>query len=172
MRYSVGKDKQDFINNWNLTAGNPFGIQTSYGFHEGVDINMKGGGNIELGQPIYAITDGEVTSIHDHTTGFGKHIHYLIKGAWGERYVHDAHCQEILVNIGDQVKEGQIIAKVGNTGTTYAHDHHAIKKKAAGIDNVANTLEELNEFWEDPIAFNNKYSNEPMATITQKELDE
>lgn len=160
MRLPVAKDENDFKQNWNLTAGYGFGDKTSYGFHEGNDINMNGGGDIELGSPIYAMMDGEVTSVHDHTTNFGKHLHYLIKGDFGERYVHEAHCQSISVKVGDKIKEGQEIAKLGNTGTTYAHLHHAIKKKPTGIDSVATTQTQLNDGWEDPMAFYERWKTQ------------
>ncbi len=40
MRYPVNNFKTE----WNTTAGNGFGVATSYGFHDGVDINDNGGG--------------------------------------------------------------------------------------------------------------------------------
>ena len=60
MRYPVNNFKTE----WNLTAGNPFGQPTSYGFHDGVDINDNGGGNSDLGKDIYAISNGELVYWH------------------------------------------------------------------------------------------------------------
>ena len=147
MRYPY----DNFPEDWNTEAGYNFGDPTSYGFHDGFDINDKLGGNSDLGKPIYAIADGEITSIHTHTSKptFGNHVHYLIKGDWGERYIHHAHCQEIFVKIGDFIKEGQKIATIGNSGTEYAHDHWACKKQPTGVDGLATTKERL-ALWEDP----------------------
>ena len=55
MRYPVNNFKTE----WNETAGNPFGIATSYGFHDGVDLNDNGGGNSDLGKEVYAICERE-----------------------------------------------------------------------------------------------------------------
>ena len=148
----------DNWNDWYIAQG--FGAKTSYGYHDGADINLKTGGNSDLGEPLYAISDYEVTSVHTNhpNKGFGNHIHIKIKGDWGVRYCHYAHCKDIFVKRGDTGKEGDKIATVGNTGnSTFAHLHFAIKKKPAGIENVANTKAELDEFWEAPIAFIEKW---------------
>src|SRR3990167_1693838 len=150
MRFPVSNYRTE----WNITAGFGFAAKTDYGSHEAVDLNDNSGGNSDLGKPLYAIADGVVTSVHNHTavTSFGKHIHIQIDGPWGTRYVHYAHCNEILVEVGDSVKEGQKIATVGNSGTVLAHCHFAIKKEPTGIDAIAKTLDDLKK-WEDPIAF-------------------
>lgn len=152
----------DFYTQYNTTAGYGFGAVTSYGFHEGVDVNDNLGGNSDLGKPIYAIADGVVTSVHSHSTKptFGNHIHYKIDGPWGTRWVHHAHCNQILVAIGDQVKEGQLIARIGNSGTDWAHDHWAIKKQPTGIDAIAKTAEQL-QMWEDPVRFVKAWMSQP-----------
>lgn len=48
MRYPVDNYKTE----WNGTAGYGFGAKTSYGFHDGVDINDNLGGNSDLGKPL------------------------------------------------------------------------------------------------------------------------
>jgi len=150
MRYPY----DNFPQGWSLTAGYEFGDQTSYGFHEAQDTNNLDGGNSDYGLPIYCIADGEVTSVHNHTTQptFGNHLHYYIEGPWGVRWIHHAHCSEIFVKVGDKIKEGQLIAKIGNSGTEYAHDHWAIKRVPTGIDSIAKTKEDL-KMWENPISF-------------------
>lgn len=136
-----------------------FGNKTSYGYHEGDDLNLKTGGDTDLGQPIIAIANGEVTSVHSHTTKptFGNHVHISHKGAWGEVYSHAAHCKEILVKAGDKVNEGQVIATVGKSGTDFGHLHFAIKLQPTGIDAIAKTQEDLKK-WTDPIPFIQKWS--------------
>lgn len=148
MRYPV----DDFLTKWNITAGFGFGQKTDYGSHEAVDLNDNLGGNSDLGKPLYAIAKGTITSVHNHTANFGKHLHLKIEGAWGVRWAHYAHCNEIFVKEGDVVEEGQKIATVGNSGTTYAHCHFALKREPTGVDAVAKTLDDLKK-WEDPIKF-------------------
>lgn len=137
---------------WYIAQG--FGIKTDYGFHDGVDLNLKTGGDTDLGQELLAITDGEITSVHSHTTipSFGKHFHLKIETPQGIRWAHYAHCQDILVSEGTKVKEGQLIARLGKTGTKVAHCHFAIKKQPTGVDGLAKTQEDLKK-WEDPILF-------------------
>lgn len=184
MRFPV----KNFKTEWNGTAGYGFGAKTSYGYHEGVDINDNLGGNSDLGKEIFCIANGELVYYHSGkhpTTGFGYHSVYKIIGAWGTRWVHQAHCMPDLTIAPKAVSENEVIGKVGNSGTTYAHIHFAVFKVdpatlTSGIDTIAKTLQQLNDWWEDPIAFIEKWMNATppqdqqavMATITQKELDE
>ena len=159
MRYPV----DDFLTKWNITAGFGFGQKTDYGSHEAADLNDNLGGNSDLGKPLYAIAKGTITSVHNHTVNFGKHLHLKIEGEWGTRWAHYAHCDEIFVKEGDVVEEGQKIATVGNSGTTYAHCHFALKKEPTGVDAVAKTLDDLKK-WEDPIKFIEKWI-QPVTTV-------
>ena len=176
MRYPVNNFKIE----WNVVAGNPFGATTPYGFHDGVDINDNGGGNSDLGKEIFAIANGELVYYHSAkhpTSGFGYHSVYKITGAWGTRWVHQAHCMQDITPAPKAVSENERIARVGNSGTTYAHIHFAVFKVDPvtlpnGIDTVAATQKQLNDWWEDPIKFiESQIQPEQMVTIPQKELD-
>lgn len=165
---------QNFLTDWNLTAGNGFGVKTDYGFHEANDINLNGGGNIDLGQSLFAVADGEITSVHQHTGSptFGKHLHLKFNIDGKDYWAHYAHCDTILVTEGTKVKKGDKIATCGNSGTTFAHLHFAIKNQPTGVDGLAKTSEDLKK-WENPIEFIKKhYVLEETVTIPQKELDE
>jgi len=171
MRYPVSAtgSLESFQKDWYIAQG--FGNPTTYGFHEGVDINLKTGGDTDLGQEIKAIANGKIVYYHfsSHpTTGFGRHLVYRIDGAWGTRWVHCTHLQDIgFLNSVQDVTEGQIIARLGKSGTPYAHLHFAIYKVdpvAFGIDNIANTTSELNQYWEDPIAFINTWITQSAPT--------
>lgn len=169
MRFPV----DNFEANWNITAGYSYGDPTSYGYHEADDMNLNGGGNIDLGQPLYAVADGNITSVHVHTTSptFGKHLHLNFKVDGKDYWAHYAHCNEIFVTEGQQVKTGDKIATCGNTGTTFAHLHFAIKNQPTGIDGIAKTLEDLKK-WENPTQFIKAHqTQEVMAVISQKNLD-
>lgn len=143
-----------------------FGVKTDYGYHEGDDINLKTGGDTDLGQPIYAISSGEVTSVHSHTgkPTFGKHTHVKHEGPWGVVWCHYAHCNEIFVKEGDQVLEGQRIATVGKTGTGFAHLHWAIKLQPTGVDAIAKTLDDLSK-WTNPTEFVLEWSRKTNANM-------
>lgn len=175
MRWPVGKDKKDFNDNWyNAQA---YGAKTTYGYHEGDDFNLKTGGDTDLGQPLYAITNGTVTSVHTHTTKptYGNHIHIQHDGPWGTVYSHYAHCQSVSVLVGDSVREGQEVGRLGKSGTDAAHLHFAIKNQPTGIDGIAKTLDDLKK-WENPTEFIKKWSNtmpdDGTINIPQKTFEE
>jgi hypothetical protein len=71
------------------------------------------------------------------------------------------------------VKEGQLIAHLGKTGTTVAHLHLACKNQPTGLDGIA-TTEELLKSWEDPILFIEKVNallatpSDPTAGINER----
>ena len=152
-----------------IVSGYKFGDKTSYGFHGGSDFNGPIPGNSDLGTPLRAISDGAITSIHEHTTGFGKHLHYKISGQFGEVWCHYAHCDKILVKEGQQIKEGDVLATLGNTGnSTGAHLHFEIKLQPTGTDSVPKTLEDLKK-WTDPVKFidRNATINEVASWVVQ-----
>lgn len=171
MRWPVGKGTTaDFQKYWYIAS--KFGVYRSVGnyYHSGDDINLKTYGDTDLGQPLYAIADGEITGIDTvSTTGFGKQI-FLKFLAGGKTYwAMYAHCHSVNVKTGDKVKEGQKIGLLGKTGTTSAHLHFSIKNKANGMDNVPNTPAELKE-WENPTAFIEKYMKETPKPTPSKPL--
>lgn len=162
MRYPV----DNYKTKWNNTAGYGFGAVTSYGRHDGVDINDNNGGDSDLGQNIYAIAKGKVVYYHKNSHpnfGFGYHHVYRITGPWGVRWVHNAHVQDNYLTAPADVEEGQAIARVGKSGTQYAHIHFSIFKVDPatlpnGIDTIARNDQQLHEWFEDPIAFIEKWS--------------
>lgn len=159
MIYPVGNGtEEDFEDKWYVAQG--YGNPTTYGFHDGIDLNLKTGGDTDLGQELKSIASGRIVYYHcaSHpTTGFGRHLVYRIEGPWGVRWVHYAHCLDTgFLGAIQDVPEGKIIAYLGKSGTTAAHLHMAIFKVdpgTFGIDNIPNTLDELHQYWEDPLAF-------------------
>lgn len=170
LRYPVNRFKEE----WNLTAGLPFGAPTPYGFHDGWDLNKNGGGDIELGVDILAISNGELVYWHGAkhpNSGFGYHSVYKIVGEWGTRWVHQAHCQSDITPAPKAITQNERIAHVGNSGTGWAHIHFSVFKVDPaglrdGIDTIARTQTELNNWWEDPIAFIERY----MGAVTPPAL--
>ena len=137
---------------WYIASG--YGDKRETYIHQGADVNLKTGGDTDLGQPIFAIADGEVTSTHNHSgmPTFGNHVHIQHDGPWGRIWCHYAHCQDIFIRSGDKVIEGQKIATLGKSGTQSAHLHFCIKKEPTGVDGIAKTLDDLKK-WTDPIQF-------------------
>lgn len=92
--------------------------------HKGTDIAAV------VGTKIISATDGKV--ILRSTEGdYGKHLKIQI----GEVEIIYAHCNDLYVNEGDEVKQGQEIAEVGSTGnTTGPHLHFEIRYQNRCVD--------------------------------------
>ncbi len=90
-------------------------------FHEGMDFSAP------IGTPVYATGDGVVKSAGRSMSGYGN----LIELDHGFNYTtRFAHLSEILVTPGQQVKRGDLIGKVGNTGkSTGPHLHYEVRLK-------------------------------------------
>lgn len=100
--------------------GNDYPAYASSGnYHAGRDIACP------VGTPIYAAADGVVTHINDQAATYGLHI-MIAHG--DEVYTLYAHCSEILVSVGQEVRQGDLIALSGNTGnTTGPHLHFEVR---------------------------------------------
>lgn len=75
--------------------------------HTGTDIGAN------LGTKIKSATDGEVV-LASEEGDYGKHLKIQI----GEVSIIYAHCNNLYVKQGDQIKQGQEIAEVGTTGNS------------------------------------------------------
>ena len=86
--------------------------------HQGVDIGAPTGSNI------IAAASGEVIiSTYSYSAG-----NYIMISHGGGVYTVYMHCSQLLASAGDQVKQGQVIAKVGSTGySTGSHLHFGIR---------------------------------------------
>lgn len=81
--------------------------------HNGIDIVRP------HGEHIYAPDDGVVASTKEDPTGYGKNVRLLTRKSvkYGEWYDWGfGHLSYIAVKPGQQVKKGQFIGKMGNTG--------------------------------------------------------
>lgn len=83
-----------------------------YANHKGIDFITKGATGNTYGKEIRAAADGVVYSAEYHYS-WGNNV-YINHG--NGVYTRYAHCSEMLVSAGDTVKQGQVIAYVGNTG--------------------------------------------------------
>ncbi|MCK5535898.1 MAG: M23 family metallopeptidase [Bacteroidales bacterium] len=106
--------------------GSPFGmrfhpIYHRWIMHMGVDLTAARGTNI------YSAGNGTVvrTEISHSRRGYGSQIR--IDHGYGYLTLY-AHLNKVLVKVGQQVKRGDIIGKVGNTGgSTAPHLHYEVR---------------------------------------------
>ncbi len=100
----------------------PFGnrihpILRVYKFHTGIDIGAA------HNTKILAANSGKVIAavISRKNTGYGT---YVIIDHGGQISTLYAHCEKLLVKVGDKVKRGQPIALVGTTGSSTGYHLH------------------------------------------------
>jgi murein DD-endopeptidase MepM/ murein hydrolase activator NlpD len=90
-------------------------IHRVWKMHTGQDLGAP------KGTPIYAAASGVVKMVRNLRSGYGKYLVIYHSDKYSTLY---AHCSEILVSEGDPVMEGQVIAKVGSTGTARGNHLH------------------------------------------------
>lgn len=112
-----------FDTNWlpNVTSYYGYRVHPISGeknYHTGVDIGMAQGTEILAGH------DGKVT-LAGEAGGYGLCVAIEGESSPGHTLTTKyGHCSEILVTVGQEVKTGDVIAKVGNTGnSTGPHLH-------------------------------------------------
>ena len=93
--------------------------------HKGIDIGASSGSDI------VAAADGTVT-ISTYSYSAGNYI--MINHGGGVSTVY-MHCSKLLVSVGETVKKGQVIAKVGSTGySTGPHLHFGVRVNGAYVN--------------------------------------
>ena len=108
----------------------PFGVRTDPFVHEAAmhtGIDFRG----ELGEPIHATAAGTV-SIAGWSGGYGKMVEVDHGNGLATRY---GHLSEIDVSVGDQVRIGQVIGKLGSTGrSTGPHIHYETRVDGEAVN--------------------------------------
>ena len=85
--------------------------------HDGLDIAVS------EGTAVVAVKSGTVTEVRTSAT-YGKLLRYETTDGYTILY---AHLSEILVKKGENIKQGQVVARSGNTGlSTGPHLHYGI----------------------------------------------
>jgi len=122
------------INNENLRRmASGYGWRTdpftkSRRMHKGMDFSAP------TGTPIYAPSDGKVIRVDSRSAGYGKHIR--IDHGFGYVTLF-AHLSKYNVHRGQQVKRGDVIGFVGNTGRSVApHLHYEIRKDGKHLNPI------------------------------------
>ena len=113
--------KEDFI--WPVKGRifSSFGEKRGSTPNKGVDIQAR------VGTVVVASRSGRVIFSEDKVRGFGKTV--IIDHGDGIQTVY-SHNSEILVNIGEDVRQGRPVAKVGSGGReNFPYLHFEIRKK-------------------------------------------
>jgi murein DD-endopeptidase MepM/ murein hydrolase activator NlpD len=106
---------------WPLDA---YIVSSEYGerwgkIHKGMDMAAH------VGEPVYAIADGEVIYAGDGLKGYGNVVILRHDRKTTSLYAHNS---ELKVKQGDQVTKGMLVALLGNTGhSTGPHVHFEIR---------------------------------------------
>ncbi len=107
--------------------GSPFGGGGS-DWHPGIDIANG------VGTPIVATADGEVTG-SGWDGGYGKLIKINHGGGIETLYGHNS---QIVAQVGQHVKKGEVIAYMGSTGySTGSHCHYEIRVNGTAVNPVS-----------------------------------
>lgn len=104
-------------------------IYTRFGMpgHEGLDIRALPGSDV------YCCADGWVYRVHRGANSHSYGIHVRIQHENGYKTVY-GHLLEALVEVGQQVKAGEVIGRADSTGaSTAAHLHLTLKKDGATV---------------------------------------
>ena len=85
----------------------------------------------ELGQPVFAASDGSVVYAGSGLRGYGELIIIKHSDTYVSAYGHN---RRLLVREGQQVKAGQTIAEMGSTGTDRVKLHFEIRRQGKPVD--------------------------------------
>ena len=114
-----------------LSSGFGFRIHPIYKVkkrHPGIDFAAS------IGTPIYATADGKVAVVDVKFSGYGKMVEIDHGFGYRTRY---AHMHDFAVRVGQNVKRGDLIGYVGNTGTSTApHLHYEVHINGVQVDPV------------------------------------
>lgn len=114
-----------------LASGFGFRIHPVYKvkkLHTGIDFAAS------IGTPIYATADGRVASVDVKFSGYGKMVEIDHGFGYRTRY---AHMHEFAVRSGQNIKRGDLIGYVGNTGlSTAPHLHYEVLINGSQVDPV------------------------------------
>ena len=99
----------------------------------GIDIGRNKNPHRDIeGADIVAIADGTVTAVFCDHESKGNTVHMEHGGGFASRYMHN---QVNMVTRGQEVRQGEIIALVGNTGRSYGpHLHLELLYKGVHVD--------------------------------------
>jgi murein DD-endopeptidase MepM/ murein hydrolase activator NlpD len=125
--------------------------------HLGEDWNGAGGGDTDLGDPVYSTAHGLVVFAQDYRLGWGNVV--IIRHAYleaGETQYVDSlygHLHAIMVREGQQVRRGQQVGTIGNNRGMYdAHLHFEMRKNLKIGMHRNSYARDFSNYW-DPTKF-------------------
>jgi len=96
--------------------------------HTGIDFAAP------IGTPIYATADGKIAEVNVRFSGYGKMV--VIDHGFGFKTRY-AHMHEFAVKVGQNIKRGELIGYVGDTGlSTAPHLHYEVLMNGVLINPV------------------------------------
>jgi murein DD-endopeptidase MepM/ murein hydrolase activator NlpD len=105
--------------------------------HTGIDFTCP------QGTPIHASGDGKIVSIKDLKSGYGTHV--IIDHGFGYKSLY-GHMSDVDVTLGQKIKRGQVIGKVGSTGTSTApHLHYEVINKNQKVNPIHYCMDGLSD---------------------------
>jgi len=113
-----------------IDMSSPFGMRTDPfngrpAMHTGID--LRG----ERGEPVHATADGTI-SIAGRDGGYGKMVEINHGNGLSTRY---GHLSEIDVKVGQKVRIGQVVGKIGSTGrSTGPHLHYETRINGEAVN--------------------------------------
>ncbi|MBZ9655623.1 M23 family metallopeptidase [Phyllobacterium lublinensis] len=113
-----------------MPVSSPFGVRKDpllgmVAFHSGMDFRATSGSSV------LATAKGTVTAA-DYNGGYGNMVEIDHGNGLATRY---GHMSQILVSVGQQIKPGDILGKVGSTGrSTGPHLHYEVRKNGNAIN--------------------------------------
>lgn len=97
-------------------------------FHAGLDFTAP------QGTPIYATADGRIKTSGSSSSGYGVHV--IIDHGYGYETLY-GHMVRVKARAGQNVKRGEVIGWVGNTGkSTGPHCHYEVRKNGNAVDPI------------------------------------
>ncbi len=103
-----------------------FGAKPGGRFNDGVNLKAS------AGSPVRAAGDGVIAYAGDAITGFGNLVLIKHAGGWVTAY---GHAEALLVERGQRVRQGDVIARAGATGAvTEPQVHFELRKGRAPVD--------------------------------------
>ncbi len=140
--FNMAKDKADMLASIPAIMPMEKGIQrlvSGYGMrihpiyktlrmHTGVDFTAP------TGTPVYAPGNGVVKSVERNRHGYGMMV--VIDHGYGFETLY-AHLSRFSVRVGQEIKRGEIIGHVGNTGVSTApHLHYEVLRNGRNVNPV------------------------------------
>lgn len=107
----------------------PFGENA----HLGSDWNGVGGGDSDLGDPVYAVARGKVVEVADHGGGWGNVVRIVHHAGGRDVESLYAHLDRVDVVAGAMVLRGQPIGTIGTAGGHYPAHLHFELRRAPGL---------------------------------------